>query len=394
MKLIPYSRQTIDSQDIKAVSDVLKTDWLTQGPKVKEFEEGLCRYTGARFAVCVSSGTAALHLSMLALGAGKGDIAVTSPITFSASANCALYAGARPCFVDINERDYHMDAQALEGLLKAAGNKKIKAVIPVHFMGTVAPLAQLKKICDKYGAALIEDAAHAIGAKYKSGNKWVKVGSCLHSDMTIFSFHSIKSITTGEGGAVLTNNKELYQRCMSLRQHGIVRCPNGLSINPVIPEKVYWAYDIPEVGFNYRITDIQCALGISQLKKLDSFISKKRKLVDVYNKGFSDLNPVQLPYERKDTFAAFHLYVIRVPADLRDKLHIYLRKRNVMTQVNYIPVHILSYYRKEFEYKWGDFPNAEKYFKECLSLPLYPQLTEKQQAMIIKLVRNFISNEL
>jgi UDP-4-amino-4,6-dideoxy-N-acetyl-beta-L-altrosamine transaminase len=380
MKYIPYGRQTIDEEDIKAATKVLKSDWITQGPKIKEFEDALCEYTGAKYAVAVSSGTAALHLSMIALNVGKGDVVLTSPITFSASANCALYVGARPHFIDINNKTYHLDIEKLKDFLKIPSQrKKVKVVIPVHFMGTVIDILEIKRICDKYGIRIIEDAAHALGAKYKFRNKWINMGSSRHSDITIFSFHPIKHITTGEGGAVLTNNKENYKRILRLRHHGIIKSNT----------KLLWSYDIPEVGFNYRITDFQCALGISQLKRLDDMIRVRRKFVENYNTHFSTIREIRLPYERPNTYASYHLYVIRVPEDKRNKLYGYLRENNILSQVNYIPVHLLTYYQKELGYKKGDYPMAEKYFKECLSLPLYVGLSQNQQLKVISTVRRF-----
>lgn len=398
MKYIPYNHHSIDNDDIKEVIKVLKSEWLTQGPKVKEFEDSLCRYTGAEYAVVVSSGTAALHLSMLSLGTGKDDCIVTTPITFSASANCALYVGARPFFVDIDDASYHIDLNALKDFIKNKHKKnRLKTVLPVHFMGTVAPVEEIKRICDRYGIKIVEDACHAIGAKYKTGRneKWIKVGSCFHSDISIFSFHPIKNITTGEGGAILTNNRKIYERCLKLRQHGISRDKSRKAIVPGMKLRdLQWRYDVSEIGYNYRITDFQCAMGISQLNKIEGFNKKKKELVKNYNRNFASFTQIQLPYEREKTYAAYHIYVIRVPAYLRDKLYLYLRKNNIATQVNYIPVHLLSFYRRNFGYKWGDFPQAERYFKECLSLPLYPDLTFKQQTRIINLIKKFLTNEL
>ncbi len=380
-KYIPYGRQNISHQDITAVIDALKSDFITQGPKIEEFESALCKYTGAKYAVVVSSGTAALHLSMMALNIGKGDGIITSPITFSASANCALYVGARPLFIDIDDTTYHLDIEKLKDFLKVPSRRrKIKAVIPVHFMGTVMDIRELKKICDRYGIRIVEDAAHALGAKYKISdkNEWIKVGSSRHSDIAVFSFHPIKHITTGEGGAILTNNKKIYKLALRLRHHGIVK-----------KRQDFWFYDMLQVGFNYRITDFQCALGISQLKKLDEMVRIRRDLVKRYNDNLSDIGEIMLPCERQKTYASYHLYVIRVPAAVRDELYYYLRRNNIYTQVNYIPAHLFTYYRKEFGYKPGDFPVAEKYSKECLSLPLYTMLTESEQLRVISKIKRF-----
>jgi len=382
MQTIPYARQAVDKDDIRAVKEALKSDWLTQGPGVRAFENALCQYTKAKYAVAVSNGTAALHLSMMVLGVGVNDKVLTSPITFSASANCAVYVGARPGFIDIDSKTYHLDVEKLKEFLRIPSNRKrVKVVIVVHFMGTVSDIESIKKICDKYGIKVVEDAAHALGAKYRLKNKssWAKIGSCKYSDVTIFSFHSIKHITTGEGGVLLTNNKNIYQKALKLRHHGVVKNSS----------KPGWFYDISELGFNYRITDFQCSLGLSQLKKLDVMVLERRRLVATYNQHFSKIEEVKLPYERPDSYASYHLYILRLPDKKRDKLYNYLRKSNILTQVNYIPVHLLTYYRKKLGYRLGDFPVAENYFKECLSLPLYVGLSRTNQRKVIKTINKF-----
>jgi UDP-4-amino-4,6-dideoxy-N-acetyl-beta-L-altrosamine transaminase len=379
-KLIPYGHQYIDSADVKEVMNVLSSDWITQGPKVKQFEDALCKYTGVKYAVAVSSGTAALHLSMMALGIGKENKVITSPITFSASANCAIYVKARPLFIDIDDQTYHLDTGKLRDFLRIPScRKQVKVIIPVHFMGTVADIAEIKNICDKYGIKVVEDAAHALGAKYKFKGSWVSVGSCIHSDAAIFSFHPIKHITTGEGGAVLTNSKKIYEKALRLRQHGIIKKRS----------RIQWSYDISEIGFNYRLTDFQCALGISQLKKINKIVSRRRELVSCYNEHFSKMKEIKLPYEKPGTFASYHLYVIRDRENKRNDLYNYLRRNGILSQVNYIPIHLLSYYKKNFGYRNGDFLVAEKYFKECLSLPLYFGLTDSQQKEVINRVKEF-----
>ncbi|MFH0840002.1 MAG: UDP-4-amino-4,6-dideoxy-N-acetyl-beta-L-altrosamine transaminase [Candidatus Omnitrophota bacterium] len=384
MKKILYAHQYIDSADIDSVHMALKSDWLTQGPKIKEFEDVLYNYAGAKYAVAVSSGTAALHLAMMALGIGKGDEIITSPITFSASANCAVYVGATPRFVDIDDATYHLDIKKLKDFLKVPSHrKKVKAIIPVDFMGTVIDTPAIMKVCDKYGIYIVEDAAHALGAEYRYNKEWLKVGSCRHCDITILSFHPIKHITTGEGGAILTNNKDVCEAALRFRHHGICRVKN----------KPKWMYDIPQPGFNYRITDFQCALGISQMKKLDKMVNVRRRLVGSYNDAFSLIEEIRLPYEAKDTKASYHLYTIRVPAARRNRLYDYLRGKGILTQVNYIPVHLLSYYKKNFGYKRGDFPVAERYFDECLSLPLHVGLSRQDQKKVIDETIRFFRNE-
>jgi UDP-4-amino-4,6-dideoxy-N-acetyl-beta-L-altrosamine transaminase len=381
-KVIPYGRQHIQDDDIREVVRALKSDMITQGPRIGKFEDLLCGYTGAKYAVALSSGTAALHISMLALGVGPGDRALTSPITFSASANCVRYAGGTPGFIDIDDHSYHMDLERLKAFLKSPSRRKnVKAVIPVHFMGTVSDVVGIKDLCDRYGIKIVEDAAHALGSRYKGRTKAVfRVGSSAHSDATVFSFHPIKHITTGEGGAILTNNRRIYEAARRLRHHGIVK-----------PRKGYWSYDIAEIGFNYRITDIQCALGVSQLKKLDNMVNKRRRLVENYNDAFRAIDEIKLPYEREGTYSSYHLYVIRVPAGRRDRLYGYLQRHNILAQVNYIPVHLLSYYKKKYGYKYGSFPVSERYFKECLSLPLFPELSKGEQSRVIDKVREFFS---
>ncbi|MBD3426527.1 MAG: UDP-4-amino-4,6-dideoxy-N-acetyl-beta-L-altrosamine transaminase [Candidatus Omnitrophica bacterium] len=390
MKKIPYARQSISDKDIKALLKATGSDWLTQGPEVRKFEEDLAGYVGAKHAVAVSSGTAALHLAMLALGVGQGDKVLTSPVTFAASANCALYVGAEPAFIDIDGTTYHMDPEKLDSFLEKPSNRKrVKAVILVHLMGTVADIVGIKRICDRYGIPLVEDAAHALGARYSSRGKWFKTGSCAHSKAVIASFHPIKHITTGEGGAVFTNDKNVYERILRFRHHGMVKGGSDLAPHLKKYSRQQWFYDIPEVGFNYRITDFQCALGSSQLKRLDEFVEKRRKIAARYNEAFSDMDQIQLPCQRGNSYASYHLYVIRVPAEKRDALYAYLRGKNILTQVNYIPVHLFSHYGKNFGYAPGDYPEAERYFEECLSLPMYPSLGEKDQNRVIKNIRGF-----
>lgn len=375
---IPYGHQNIDKADITEVAKALKSDWLTQGPKVEEFEDALAAYTGAKYCVAISSGTAALHLLMLSLGVKSGDKVITSPITFSASANCALYVNASPSFVDIDDSTYHMDIEKFKDFLKTPSKRKhVKAVIPVHLMGTVVDVNLVSSICDKYGISIIEDAAHALGAEYKRKDNWIRVGSCKDSDAAIFSFHPIKQITTGEGGAVLTNNKKIYEAAKRLRHHGIVKSKNT------------WVYDIPEPGFNYRITDFQSALGISQLKKIDKIVSERKRLVKTYTDNLSEIKGIRFPCVGKDMHPSYHLFVIRVSSHKRSKLYHYLKSKGISTQINYLPVHLFSYYRKTFGYKKGDFPVAENYGKECLSLPLYVGLTKDKQFKVIDAIRRF-----
>ena len=388
MNIIPYGRHSIDEQDVREVTKALKSAWLTQGPKVVQFEEALARTTGAPYAAAVSNGTAALHLAMMAIGLKPGDEIITSPITFAASANCALYAGAMARFVDIDDATYHMDLNRLKDFLKSpVRRKKIKAVVPVHFMGTVMDMRALQTICAPYGIKVIEDAAHALGAKYLDGKTWIPVGSCRHSDATIFSFHPIKHITTAEGGAVMTRDRSLYDAVRRFRHHGIVKnFPASGYLKPF--HKEGWFYDIPQLGLNYRLTDLQSALGTSQLKKLNVFVKRRWALVDVYNEAFRNISQIRTPFEREGSQGSYHLYPIRVPAQERNHLYDHLKKNGITAQVNYIPVHLLSCYQK-LGYKFGDFPVAEKYFSQCLSLPLFPALSFRDQGRVIKTVKQF-----
>ena len=368
---IPYGRQSIDEDDIKQAVEVLRSDWITQGPKVKEFEDALCKYTGAKYAVCISSGTAALHIACLAAGIKKGDEVITSPITFVASANCILYCGGRPVFADIQEDTVNIDPEEIEKKI----TKRTRAIIPVHFSGCPCDLQEIHSVARKHDLIVIEDAAHALGAEYKGS----KIGSCRYSDMAIFSFHPVKSITTGEGGAVLTNRKDLYERLLLFRNHGITKDEDKLrkSDGP-------WYYEMHELGFNYRITDFQCALGISQLKKLDTFIQRRRDIVRMYDKELAKIEEIELPIEGRNTKSAWHLYVIRIKNKrlrikesglraTRDEMFNYLRKKGIGVHVHYIPVYLHPYYQG-LGYGKGSCPIAEDYYNRAMTLPLYPKI--------------------
>jgi UDP-4-amino-4,6-dideoxy-N-acetyl-beta-L-altrosamine transaminase len=328
MKKIPYGHQYIDTEDVREVAKVLKSDWLTQGPKIREFESSLCKYTGVKYAVVVSSGTAALHIACLTAGISPGDEVITSPITFVASANCVLYCGGKPVFADIEYDTVNIDPGEIEKNI----TKRTKAIIPVHFAGHPCDLEKVRDIAKKYNLTVIEDAAHALGAEYKG----FKIGSCRYSDMTIFSFHPVKSITMGEGGAVLTNKKDLYEKLLMLRSHGITkdRATMKKSDGP-------WYYEMQCLGFNYRATDFQCALGLSQLKKIDKFIEQRRRIAEIYKKELSKAKEIKLPVQSREVKSAWHLYPIRIDDSkvTRKGVFKYLLRNGIGVQVHYIPVH-------------------------------------------------------
>ena len=394
-KLIPYGRQCIDAADARAVVDVLMSDRITQGPKVAEFEKALADYCGAKYAVAVNSGTSGLHIACLAAGVGPGDEVVSSPITFVASTNCAVYCGAKPVFSDIEPKTYLMSTEALEKTISA----KTKAVVPVHHTGQSCEMVEINRICKEAESGerifVIEDASHALGSEYRGD----KVGGCRYSDMAVMSFHPVKHVTTGEGGAVLTNDEELYQRLLRFRSHGITNTAEEF----VMPEQAFdngngddkptlgpWYYEQQQLGFNYRITDIQCALGISQMKKLDRFVARRRKIVDRYNDAFRDVPNMKTPFEADPGNANFHLYVplfdFKAMGRTRTELMGALLERKILTQVHYIPVHIQPYYQEHFGTGPGDFPAAEEYYSRALSLPLYPSMTDEDVECVIETV--------
>ena len=372
--MIPYARQSISEDDIDAVAKVLRSDFITQGPIVNRFEKAVANYCSAQYAIAVSSGTAALHLACLALDISAGDIVWTSPNTFVASANCALYCGAEIDFVDIDSRTYNLSLDGLKVKLQNAelqGNLP-KLLIVVHFAGQSTEMKEVKALSEQYGFAIIEDAAHALGGEYLGQ----KIGSCLYSDMTIFSFHPAKMITTGEGGMVLTNKPELADKIKRLSTHGITKDQNLMAGD----SHGEWYYQQLELGFNYRITDIQAALGLSQLPRLDEFVKKRRQLAQFYNKQLEGLD-LTIPWQHPDSNSSWHLYVIRLNLEKinKDRKIVYesMRKADIGVHVHYIPVHTQPYYQ-QLGFKEGDFPDSEKYYCEALTLPLYVDLTEQQ----------------
>lgn len=376
--MIFYGKQSIDQNDIDAVVEVLKSDFLTQGPAIEKFEKCVAEYCGAKYAVAVTSATAALHISCLATGLGKGDILWTSPITFTASANCGRYCGADVDFVDIDPSTYNMSIAELEKKIQAAEIKP-RVVVPVHLAGQSCEMDKIYKLSQKYGFKVIEDASHAIGADYKE----TKVGCCKYSDMTVFSFHPVKIVTTGEGGMVLTNDKDLYEKLVLYRSHGITRDPKLMTGTADGP----WYYQQIDLGFNYRMTDMQAALGYSQMQKVNEFVSKRRYLAKRYNELLKNINGIQLPDQNEDTKSSWHLYVVRVDfskiSKTKNQIFAEMKEKGICLNLHYIPVHTQPYY-ENLGFKGGDFPNSEKYYEEAFTLPLYYSLTDEQQDHIVK----------
>jgi UDP-4-amino-4,6-dideoxy-N-acetyl-beta-L-altrosamine transaminase len=378
--MMPYGRQDIVQADIDAVAEVLRSDFLTQGPAVPIFEKAVADHCGAQKAVAVNSATSALHIACLALGVGPGDIVWTSPITFVASANCARYCGAEVDFVDIDPITYNLSAARLaEKLERAAATGKLpKVVIPVHLCGQPCEMEAIHALSQKYGFRIIEDASHAIGGRYKGE----PIGNCRFSDMTVFSFHPVKIITTGEGGMVLTNDLELANHMVRLRSHGITRDPAEMTHVPDGP----WYYQQIELGFNYRMTDIQAALGISQMKRLNELVAKRHALAKNYERLLSDC-PVTTPGQHSDSYSGLHLYVVRLDLVSMNVTHreVFerLRVAGIGVNLHYIPVYHHPYYARN-GFNAADFPEAERYYAEAISLPMYPALTAEQQEEVVK----------
>jgi UDP-4-amino-4,6-dideoxy-N-acetyl-beta-L-altrosamine transaminase len=380
--MIPYGRQSIDAADIEAVIEVLKSDFLTQGPAVPRFEQALASYCGAAHGVAVCNATAALHLACLALDLGPGDILWTSAITFVASANCGLYCGAEVDFVDIDPKTYNMSVEKLAEKLEAAERegRLPKVVIPVHMTGQSADMRPIAELGRRYGFRIIEDAAHAVGATYGNG----PVGDCRYSDIAVFSFHPVKIITTGEGGMAMTNDPELGARMALLRSHGVTRDSSRFRSQP----DGGWYYEQLELGFNYRMTDIQAALGHSQLRRLDEFVERRRRLSKRYDEAFAGL-PLTTPWQHPDSRSSFHLYVIRVDASVHASAYDRLRETGIGVNLHYIPVPRQPYYR-DLGFDPGDWPEAERYYSEAVSLPLYADLSEEKQDIVMTAVRDVL----
>jgi len=385
--MIPYGRQDINQADIDAVVDVLRSDFLTQGPAVPAFEKAVVSYCGSQHAVAVNSATSALHIACLSLGVGKGDIVWTTPITFVASANCALYCGAHVDFVDIDPYTYNLSVDCLAEKLEQAekDGKLPKVIIPVLFSGQSCDMEGIYKLCKKYGLKIIEDASHAIGGRYKDE----PIGSCRYSDITVFSFHPVKIITTGEGGMALTNDDELASKMDLFRSHGVTRDVNKMFNEPDGP----WYYEQIELGFNYRMTDLQAALGLSQMQRLDEFVSRRHTIAKRYDESLNNL-PLVIPSKQPDSYSSLHLYVIRIQFEQIEKTHreIFeaLRDAGIGANLHYIPVYHQPYY-KNLGFVKGHCLNAESYYSEAISLPMYPTLSEQDQDTVIAVLKQVIS---
>jgi UDP-4-amino-4,6-dideoxy-N-acetyl-beta-L-altrosamine transaminase len=379
--MIPYGRQEITKEDILEVEKVLKSDFLTQGPVVPKFEQAVLKYCGAKYAVAVNSATSALHVACLVLNLGPSDYLWTSPNTFVASANCGIYCGANIDFVDIDPKTFNMCVEALSTkLIEAEKKGKLpKIVMPVHFAGQPCDMGKIYELSKKYGFRIIEDASHAIGASYKD----IKIGSCKFSDITIFSFHPVKIITTGEGGIALTNDKNLANHMRRLSTHGITKEKKLMHQRP---NNEIWNYQQIELGFNYRLTDIQAALGLSQLNRLDEYIKIRHKITEFYNSELNDLD-IQLPFQSPKSYSSYHLYPIRVKNNLnpktQKKIYDALWENDIAANILYIPVHRQPYY-ENLGFSSGDFPEAEQFHREVICLPIFPKLNKEQQTKVVK----------
>ncbi|MGE5396025.1 MAG: UDP-4-amino-4,6-dideoxy-N-acetyl-beta-L-altrosamine transaminase [Chitinophagales bacterium] len=382
MKIIPYGKQFIDEEDIAEVVKVLRCDWLTTGPRVEEFEDAVAHYCGVKFAVAFNSGTSALHAAMYAAGLGPGDEVITCPLTFVATANSVLYTGAKPVFTDIDPTTYCIDINQIEDKI----NSRTKAILPIDYAGYPVDLARLREVAERHGLLVIEDAAHALGA-VRNG---IPVGK--EADMTMFSFHPVKHITTGEGGMIVTGDEELANKLRLFRSHGIVRDPAKMEAFDG-----GWYYEMHDLGHNYRITDIQCALGLSQFKKLNSFLNRRQEIADRYREAMGQTDWLAMPPEPDYGRHAYHIFSVLVQfftegniSEARKNLFDYLHSRGIGVQVHYLPVHLHPYYRKNLGTKSGDFPHAEKFYSQQLSLPMYPSLSSDEQDYVVHCLLNFL----
>lgn len=381
---IPYGRQDISDEDINEVIKVLRSDWLTQGPSIELFEKGLADYTGAKFSSVACNATAALHLACLAFGISKGDLVWTSPISFVASSNCALYCGATVDFVDIDPRTFNMCPDSLEEKLKLAAsrNELPKLIIPVHIAGQSCDMRRISELAKRYDIKVLEDASHAVGGSYLDQ----KIGSCQYSDATVFSFHPVKIITTAEGGVVLSNDKDLIHKVNLYRTHGITKDKMDFVNN----SKGDWYYEQQVLGFNYRLSDIHATLGLSQLKRLNEIISKRNEIAVKYNNAFLDVDKIQTPYIIENTTSSFHLYIINIPEQDKERVFSGLRKKNIGVNLHYYPIHMHPYYKK-LGFKEGLFPEAEKYWKKAISIPIFPTISTEDLNYSIASVKELLT---
>lgn len=384
--MIPYGRQDITSEDIEEVVKVLNSDFLTQGPVLPKFEKSISKYCGVSYAYAMNSATSALHIACMALEVGRGDIVWTAANTFAASSNCALYCNASIDFVDIDPVSYNISIPNLKSKLQLAETEGClpKVLIPVHMTGQSCEMSEIFELSKKYGFKIIEDASHAIGGKYLNN----PIGCCKYSDITVFSFHPVKIITTGEGGMAVTNNENLAQKISLLRSHGITRDNNLMS-----KEDGPWYYEQIDLGYNYRMTEIQGALGLSQMNRLDEYIERRHDIANFYNESLSEL-PLQIPKQFKDSFSSFHLYVIRLNLSMIESSHkdIFesLRKDNILVNLHYMPVYLHPYYKNNLGFKSGHCPEAEKYYSEAISIPIFPTLSNEDQLVVVNALKKYL----
>lgn len=395
IKSIPYGRQNITQEDIDAVIETLQSDYLTQGPKIAEFENDFAKYVDAKYAVAVSNGTAALHLSVLALGVNENEFVICSPITFAASVNCVRYCGGNVLFADIDPDTYLMDLNSVKSILEKNKDKKIRGIIPVDFAGRVPQLDDFKQVAEQNNLWIIEDACHSPGGFYvDSNNQKQFAGNAINSDISVFSFHPVKHIATGEGGMITTNNLSLYQKLLELRTHGITKqessyknstqFANGNSDDQTLGYPG-WYMEMQELGYNYRLTDFQAALGVTQLSRANKGLERRREIAKKYTTAFQDVKEI-INTSNFIEGHAYHLFILEV--ENRRGLYDFLRSENIFTQIHYIPVHLMPYYQK-FGWKEGDLPNAEKYYSRCISIPMFPTLTDDKIDYIIEKITSF-----
>lgn len=398
-KIIPYGKQNITSEDLDSVAKTLQSDFLTQGPEIEKFENDFAQYIGSKYAVAVANGTAALHLAVMALGIDEGDYVICTPITFSASVNCVRYCGGKILFADIDPETYLMDLESVKKVFLENSDKKIKGIIPVDFAGRVPQLDQFKEFADQNDLWILEDACHAPGGSYTNTNgNEINAGQCSDVDAAIFSFHPVKHIATGEGGMITTNSKEIYDKLLVYRTHGITRdvskFKNSIEFASGNSKNSYesyplWYMEMQELGYNYRLTDFQAALGVSQLKRANEGIIRRREIAKKYTESFKNVNGIINSSGFIENHA-YHLYILEV--ENRRELYEYLRSKNIFCQIHYIPVHTMPYYQ-DLGFKIGDFQNAETYYSRCISLPMYPSLNNQEQEEVIHLIQLFYQNE-